>query len=832
MQEAEVQRYNELSEAGSVDPSLLVTVENLNMHALHDSTGKIIDIRYKNTGKSSVYTKNSTDYFYTVNPELVNFDIVNPDGNTEFKVDETNYFSKALLKSSQFGYNFKFNNNVADWTDSTGTDADINAEIESAKKSPADNAVYLKMGVNNIPTEPTPKKIEEFGGTEENGKDIYYTVTFTVSGGTYNPNADSWENPYTFDEFEGFSWDPTPAYTTDNPDNADLSNFTITGEVTEIDGKKKTVVNLQYNGKSYSVDNEGLKDNGDGTYSAKIKFDDGVYYNFIVNPGTITKEPLTVNIDINVVDGNYEDGELTLTPYDDGSYYSVSSYGAQDKVNYIEGLLDGILKVVDGDNEHTYTTLEIDETKVKSVTRTDDGNYTVVTNDGKTYEFIRDGMSFIYTEGTGEDAVTYNISLNNGDIYSTQSATITVAGLKVKGEEVTMDNAEGDYKVTGEAADYITELLNGVLEVVKNDDGTGTKLKFNDSVEIDREWSHDDCTEYTVIKDGEYYDFIKYDDGTYTYSPYWGQTYKITVVPGSLTYEVTVNVGDLKTTDDVPVTEGVYTVTNDNGTFLTDLINGKFKVVESADGTSTTLASENLTNDGAGNYTYTDGANTYNFTKVNDVYKYTADGINYEVTLEKGALEKTYNVNIEVSGGTFYINENNVGSLELDTAAGYTITKNADNFNKNLKATYNEPLAKEGDTTQVTKPYETTVTIANKDNNFPYSDTNKFDKYEGGYTNITKNNDGTYTLNPITFGNTTYNIIVKPGEVVSDTKIPVSINVDNGTITNTIENGVIKSSETTLGNYEVTNSDIIKNLLADKLEVVEKKGLFGFFKKR
>ncbi|MBR5914189.1 MAG: filamentous hemagglutinin N-terminal domain-containing protein, partial [Selenomonadaceae bacterium] len=850
LQNATIQRYNELSTAGSVDPANLVTVESLNMHSLHDSSGEILDIRYNNTGKSSMYAKSGKNYFYTVNPSFVEFDILNPEGNTEFKVDDTNYFSKALIKSSQFGYNFKFTNNKNDWTASTGTDADLNAEITSAKNSPADNTIYLKMGVNNIPDEPDPKPIEEFTETEENGEDIYYTITINVSNGTYSSTA--WP-PYSFDTKDS-SDSSKPGYTTNNLDDADISDFKITGEIIKTDDEQKTFVVIGYD-KYYSVGNGGLKDNGDGTYSVKLKVGDHTYYNFIINPGNITtqgdNDPEVINetiwMDIFVNDGDYQNGTFTSNGY----YFKVmsSDQSGIDGANLIAGLLGGdstnlsddydyiinmlsggILKVVDRDNEHDTTTLEFDSNKVtvNDIIDNPDGTttYKIVKNDdssNKEYKIDRDGMTFTYVE----NGIAYKIAVNPGIITAdlnstTKSATIKLVNGKVTSNGFNLENADTtDYTITGEGADDITTLLSGVLEVVKNEDGTGTTLKFNDGVTVTETTKNaDDTTTYNVTKDGTGYEFIKNTDGTYTYVN-GSTTYNVEVVPGTLTYEVKINVGDMTKTDNVVTSGGGYTVTNDNKVtntngVISELLNGKLEVVETLDGLNTTLAAKDsgaLTNDGNGNYTYKDtNDKIYKFTKSGNVYTYEDEtsGVKYEVTVEQGDLQKIYNINIEVSDGVFYINEDGNGTLSLELVNGYEITKNADGsqFTENFNVKYNDPI----DITQITGPCQTTVSITNKETNENYK-TGDVSATNGVYNSIAKNENGVYTISA-TKENTKYNINIKPGLVVSDTRVPVTISVKDGKIVD----GIFED-----GGYSVTNTDI-ETLLKNKLEVVNVEG--------
>ncbi|MBQ7476209.1 MAG: filamentous hemagglutinin N-terminal domain-containing protein, partial [Selenomonadaceae bacterium] len=243
LQDATIQRYNELSAAGEVTIADLVEVEDSTIHAIHDSDGFITDVRYKNTGKSVVRTENGTRYYNATNPDLVEYDIVSSSESKKFSVDAATYFAQALMKSSQFGYNFKFNNNTEDWSDdansngtiagnstkanvdNNGTDDDLNTAITNAKTSPEDNAVYLKMGVNNnIPTPPEDTTIDE--PTVE--KDKIYNIIINVSGGTYDSSSEK----YTFNT-EDSDDSQKPGYDVDYPSAVNLNNFTITGEIIE-----------------------------------------------------------------------------------------------------------------------------------------------------------------------------------------------------------------------------------------------------------------------------------------------------------------------------------------------------------------------------------------------------------------------------------------------------------------------------------------------------------------------------------------------------------------------------------------------------------------------
>ena len=95
-----------------------------------------------------------------------------------------------------------------------------------------------------------------------------------------------------------------------------------------------------------------------------------------------------------------------------------------------------------------------------------------------------------------------------------------------------------------------------------------------------------------------------------------------------------------------------------------------------------------------------------------------------------------------------------------------------------------------------------------------YFNTPPFDKIVGGYNKITVSAGAYYALAPITNGNTTYNIKIYPGKIISSTNVPVTINVNDATVTDGLfaPNG-----------FSVSNSNIA-TLLADKLQVVNVNG--------
>ena len=770
LQNATIQRYNELDKAGEVDPADLVSVEELNMHALHESSGKITDIRYKNTGKSSL-TADKTE-FYTVNPDFIDYDIISSSDTDkkQFSVNDTTYFAEALMKSSQFGYNFQFENNTEDWTAPTGTDSDLNDKIADAETNPTDSAIYLKMGVNNIPTPPDTKPIEEFTGTEENEEDIYYTITINVSGGAINPYAGSWESPYNFDITDENS-NYKPGYTTNNPSNVDLSDFTISGEVIDVDGNKKTSATIEH-GKYYTVGNGGLTDNGDGTYSVKIKVSNHVYYNFVINPGNITSDDPSENtkevyLTLNVANGSYKNEELILTPLDNDSYYEVGADGLgidESDVEYIANLLDGILEVVDENDEHTTTTVVFDETKVDSVNKTNNSDgtttYTVV-KDGNTYEFKRDGMTFEYVIDADTDhGTTFYISLYPGSIKSNKFVTISLVDGKVKDGNLTLNTVDGkDYSVTGDGADFINEILTtlDILETKASEDGKTTELNFKGNVESYEEFDggtryefyNDDNENYLTIYKSALQDnnsieyiicdgdgswlypspFIKNDDGIYTYEDN-NVVYNITVEPGEILsgtkIPVTINVNDGKVVDGDFISNSYDVTNNDIKTLLQNTLevfndNGKTNVRFKDE-----ISAQKTTNadDGTITYNVTKGGKTYEFTKNTEgTFTYevenNGDTTTYEVTVEQGEVDKIYNIDIQVSDGVYYINPNGDNTLSLDLTNGYKITKNADgsNFTDNFEVKYNDPA----DVTKITGPATTTVSVTNKNTKENYN---------------------------------------------------------------------------------------------------------------
>ena len=548
--------------------------------------------------------------------------------------------------------------------------------------------------------------------------------------------------------------------------------------------------------------------NADGTFTYAVENTNGeiIEYEVSIDTGDI----LTVNnkdVTINVNDGTITDG----TNFE-GTGYTVDN-------NVIKNLLkDNLTVTTTSDKKNTTVT----------VTNTDnlhseDGKLTYLAADGNTYTFTKTADNqYLYSVTDGNTTTNYNVTVVEGDITNKNNIPVTInvnSGVVNNDGVLTVTSTDGkDYTIDNTS---IGNLLTDVLTVDKTSDGTATTLKFNDGVTVDSKTKNiDGTTTYKVTKGGTQYEFTQNTDGTYTYVDDSDssnvQIYNVTVDPGSLTYEVKVQVGDMTTTDNKVTSSGGYNITGDNGSIINDLLSGKLSVVETADGLNTTLIARDssaLTNDGKGNYTYTDSNKTYNFTKSGNVYTYKDEsGVTYEVTVEPGQLNKIYNINIEVSDGVFYINQDGEGNISLNMQNGYTITKNANNsqFTENFNVNYNEPLVTPGDTTQVTGPYTTTVTVANKNNSETYN-TNDFDTTVGGYNNIKVNEDGTYTLAPITNGNIQYNITIKPGAVISDTRVPVTIKVNDGTVTD--------GKTFTDNGYSVNNTDI-ENILKDKIEVV------------
>lgn len=290
MQNAAIQRYNELDAAGSVDPANLVTVEDTLIHILHESDGNVSDVRYKNTGKSLVFSKSGTDYYNTVDSDLVDYDVISSSDNKKFAVDASTYFANALMKSTQFGYNYTFTNNKEDWTDSTGTNETLNTAITTAKSTPADNEIYLKMGTANIPEETDPIEIEKFTVVEET-KPNTFDVTIKVVDGRiigekFTAIADTDGNEYTItaaddtdiDDFKNLLTSVLKVF----PDD-DNENTTV-----EIDEGK--VQSKSSSGNTYTIVKDGTTYTftKTGDYTFEYVLDDGSTYNVTIDPGDIT----------------------------------------------------------------------------------------------------------------------------------------------------------------------------------------------------------------------------------------------------------------------------------------------------------------------------------------------------------------------------------------------------------------------------------------------------------------------------------------------------------------------------------------------------------------
>ncbi len=114
LNDAKINRYTELSteevknSGGEVDPASLATIENPITHTLHNSDGSEIETRYKNSGK--IIDADTT-------AEFTKYDIVESSEDGKFSVSGKKYLSEALMNSSQFGYDFRFQDNKDDLSD-------------------------------------------------------------------------------------------------------------------------------------------------------------------------------------------------------------------------------------------------------------------------------------------------------------------------------------------------------------------------------------------------------------------------------------------------------------------------------------------------------------------------------------------------------------------------------------------------------------------------------------------------------------------------------------------------------------------------------------------
>lgn len=465
MHYAKVTRYSQLAADGSVEPYYLVDPSAyLGMHALHDSSGKALYVRYKNTGLSAT-TDDGTEY-YLLNPANVQTQIIqSQSGAVNPMVQDSGAFNvstngtkmaKGLMYSGQFGYNFFFYNNIDAWDETNNTEADRGNITENPLTDPVANSIYLKVGnEDKVPGTPTIKKpIDETpsGGGGGGGDDstpatttIYFTIT-ADSGMNYNNS--------------GIVWNTTGSsgsgkhYTISNPTDANLDKFTFTSsDGTDGSTNKITVV--------YGVTGATTTTSGnvvtvvDGTTTYVITINQGTV-------GTSTNIPVTITVG----KGTITDGVFT----DEG--YTVSN-------NVIGNLLgNGVLKVTPT-NDGTGTTVTFGDAVTSSSYNEGTRTYTVVVG-GNTYNFIRN-LDGTYTYSPNNGTTNYQISINNGALNTITNRTVSI---QVKSGKINSygvfsvvsdsnnDNGFG-YTVSNDSTNFIRNLIGNVAVTPSVTDADG-----------------------------------------------------------------------------------------------------------------------------------------------------------------------------------------------------------------------------------------------------------------------------------------------------------------------------------------------------------------------
>ena len=836
LNEATVQRYTEIDTAGKIDPITdIVSTSSPNMHGLHDSDGYVLDVRYKNTGKSTIIrdangnaqyfsgaeltssdSDNGKRYYYVLNPNLFNVDFTNGDTAESgyFAVSSDKKLSKGLFYSSQFGYNFTFDNTA--WT----ADSNEDSATQSARNSPTANAAYLKLSTTKttLPESQPPQPVDNLPPTTNpTPQAVTVDITVTASGGQYN-KVDS---TMTYDDGStGIH------YTVSNPSGASLDGFTFTynDQATEIkndDGTTNyytTMVAVTYSGTTYSLENGNLTQNNNGTYSFTQAIGTTTY-NFTINPGKITSTN-TLNVTIDVGDITKTNGTLSET----GSYSSNNTT--------INNLISNIFNVVEGTNGTT--TLAF---KDSSITGTTSGNITTYTVSEKTFTKDNTTGVFTYTDDTNSNnIVTYNVTLNPGTVTNVLDKNVTIDvnnGAITDGVFSVITSGDSDKGYTISATDFsnnadsvaattISGLL-GTLNVVQSDNNTTTvNLRTSEHLTSNA-------------------------DGTYTYTSTVGNTttnYKITVTPGSISdyINVTINVnnGQYSSSSGLTVTaiDGkTYTITSAVNDDIITLLSSVLKVVDENSGHSKTTVTfdtgSGLTFSTEGNTTTVikDGQ-TYTITKTgNYTYQYN-DATNntyYNVTVVPGTITTltptptptpaptptptpaptptptptpsptvtNIPVNINVTSRT-----ETDGTLDPITGDGYTVDNDVI---RGLLTGKVRVVEKDG-----------VVTLVFSDGSSANTGTNTY----SGYT-FTKNTDGTYTYSVTdSSGNiTNYNVTLNNGALTKYTNKNATINVNNGEYSTSSGLSVIQTDGKT---YSVTGDNAIITLLgSDVLKVID-----------
>ena len=745
-------------------------------------------------GDVNAYVPTTTDVNVTIN---VNDGTIEDDTFTDNGYDVDNDVIKTLLSGEltvvktsdekNTTVTFSDNSKLKDNDDSTFTYTKGGTTYNFTKNSNGTYTYSVKDSSGNI----TNYNITiNMGDITKTSTLNIYDITIEVSDGVFDKNTKT----LTLDNSDG--------YTVKNISGVDISNFKIehingdengvggTDILNEGDTTFSSMIQITYNGAVYSVANNNLTKNSDGTYTLKIT-SGKTLYNFTIDPGKIvSSDQIPVTLTVN--DGTIVDGKLSTNGY------SVSN-------TFINGLLNGEIKVVATEDGKSTTIQVADSSKL--ITNSD-GSYTYTKSNGTTYNFKKntDGTYTYTVTATNGEKSYYNVTIVPGDITTTNNITIEVSdGVFDKNTKtLTLDNATG-YTLNNTGG---VDLSNFKIEHINGDEnGVGGTDILNEG----------DTTFSSMIQityNGAVYsvannNLTKNSDGTYTLKITSGKTlYNFTIDPGKIVSSdqipVTLTVNDGTIVDGKLSTNG-YSVSN---TFINGLLNGEIKVVATEDGKSTTIQvadSSKLITNSDGSYTYTkSNGTTYNFKKNTDgTYTYTVTATNgeksfYNVTIVPGDITTTNNITISVSDGTY---DKNTKTVTPDSTNWYTTNNSGIDLSKfkiehidgDINSTNGTDVINDGDTT-----YSSMIQITYKGKTYS--------AHNGG---LTKNSDGTYTLN-ITDGSNIYNFTIDPGKIVSDENIPVILTVNDGDV----KNGTLITN-----GYSVNNT-FINGLLKGEIKVV------------
>ncbi|MBQ7198589.1 MAG: filamentous hemagglutinin N-terminal domain-containing protein, partial [Selenomonadaceae bacterium] len=539
MQNVTVQRYNELDEAGKITPSSLVTVNESNVHKVHDSNGNVLYTRYKNSGQSV------TGDIDEVDSSLVKSTVIDPNNATNFEIGNNNSFAEALIYSSQFGYNFQFDENSNDtWKESNDD------KVSAAGTSPDNNAIYLKTAVVIEPT------IINLSITAEKGeyKDNKFTVLANDEGKYYTVTSEN-----TSDDLTTFLNILTSVVEVVDKDDEhknttlyiDTDKYTLSNPVTTtVDGETKTSYTIT--NKTDSTETYAIEKNSDGTFTYTDKANNTVY-NITLTDGLITTYS-DKDAEIKLASGTIENEELTLDKKVDGKDYTISGDDT------IIGLLTDVLKV-DANSEGTATALEFNN-KVTTNNKVENADGTVtynVTKGGKEYEFTKntDGSyTYIDDKTNPLNIVTYTVTVDPGTL--TYDVQIKVGNMTMEDDEV---KSGGGYTVSSDNKGFIADLLSGKVSVIETDDGLNTTLAATNPSAL----THSGNNYTYTATGGKTYNFTK-NGNIYTYTADNGAIYEVTLEQGDVTK--TYNIG-------ITVSDGVYYISpNGEGTLSLDTDEG------------------------------------------------------------------------------------------------------------------------------------------------------------------------------------------------------------------------------------------------------------------